>query len=168
MSVTDITTTPTIIDGDLTRFDLNDPVADIAALAASCPMCRTQTSATPHTELGKQLEEKYPATYAGRRTEEEAQGEAEGITILIGNRHRLERNAGESANRHDWRFFVRFSRPEIIEQVSIYLVSLSFPLLGACIYLTKVRLASDLPPFKNRSLGTAVRGPTPGLGYIQY
>ena len=47
----------------------------------------------------------------------------EGVMILIGNKHRLIRNPG-SANEHLWTFFVRMSRPDLIKEVHLDLVSL--------------------------------------------
>ncbi|KAF2635484.1 hypothetical protein P280DRAFT_484540 [Massarina eburnea CBS 473.64] len=125
----DTTSTTNIIhsslDLDLREFDPNyDPAYD---LEASCPMCRTQTSAQPDTELSRELEERYPKTYQGRKEEEEVdrgqrsgQGGVEGVMILIGNRHRLERGSGDD-NQHDWTFFVRLSRPDLVEHVHVNL-----------------------------------------------
>lgn len=118
------------LDVHLADFDPNyDPSYD---LEANCPMCRTRTSASPDKRLARQLEAKYPITYAERRVEEEVdrgsrigQGGVEGVMILIGNKHRLIRNPG-NANAHLWTFFVRMSRPELIKEVHIYLVSLDF------------------------------------------
>jgi hypothetical protein len=95
-------------------------------------MCRTSTSASLNTELRDVLKGRYPVTYEERREEEvEARGRKigqdgiEGMTILIGNKHRMERNgeSSEVSNKHDWTFFVRFSRPEIIQEVRVNLVS---------------------------------------------
>lgn len=126
--------TPSSLDLDLSHFDPNyDPTADLASLEANCPMCRTQTSASLHTELKATLAARYPKTYEERRVEEEVargsrtgQDGVEGMTILIGNRHRMVRGE-ESANKHDWTFFVRFSRPEIVQEVRVNLVSLTSP-----------------------------------------
>lgn len=115
------------LDVDLTDFDPNyDPTYD---LEANCPMCRTHTAATPDKALARELETRYPNTYAERRVEEQiergsrvGQDGVEGIMILIGNKHRLERGA-EDDNQHDWTFFVRTSRPELVKEVRIYLVS---------------------------------------------
>lgn len=123
---------PSSWDVDLADFDPNyDPTYD---LEANCPMCRTQTAATPDKELAGQLEKKYPATYAERAAEEEVERGArigqdgvEGVMILIGNKHRLIRNADDD-NEHDWTFFVRTSRPELVKHVRIYLVSQSISL----------------------------------------
>jgi hypothetical protein len=117
---------PSSLDVNLSDFHSDyDPTYD---LEANCPMCRTHTTASPDEALAAVLEEKYPTTYAQRRVEEEIergsrQGSegAEGIMILIGNKHRLERGA-DDGNKHDWTFFVRTSRPDIVKEVRIYLV----------------------------------------------
>jgi hypothetical protein len=119
------------VDVDLANFDPNyDPTYD---LEANCPMCRTHTNAYPDETLATQLEGKYPLTYAERRVEEEVergsrvgQDGVEGVMILIGNKHKLFRGA-EDDNQHDWTFFVRTSRPELVKEVRIDLVrDLSF------------------------------------------
>lgn len=115
-------------DVDLANFDPNyDPTYD---LEANCPMCRTHTTASPDHTLARQLEWKYPTTYASRRVDEEVDrgsrvghNGVEGVMILIGNKHRLIRGR-EDANQHDWTFFVRNSRPELVEEVRVELVSL--------------------------------------------
>lgn len=128
----DASTTDEIVssswDVELEEFDPNyDPTYD---LEANCPMCRTHTTASPDNALAAQLEQKYPSTYAERRTEEEldrgsiiGQDGVEGVMILIGNKHKLIRGS-EDDNEHDWTFFVRTSRPELVEEVRIELVSL--------------------------------------------
>ncbi|KAI4694084.1 uncharacterized protein J4E92_006003 [Alternaria infectoria] len=116
---------PTSWDVNLEDFDPNyDPTYD---LECDCPMCRTRTAATPDNALARQLEHKYPITYAERRVEEEEERGSrigrdgfEGVMMLIGNKHRLIRNAGDD-NEHDWTFFVRTSRPDLIKEVHIYL-----------------------------------------------
>jgi hypothetical protein len=113
-------------DVNLADFDPNyDATYD---LEANCPMCRTRTTAAPDNTLARQLEQKYPITYAERRVEEEedrgsriGRNGFEGVMILIGNKHRLIRNPGDD-NEHDWTFFVRTSRPDLIKEVHIYLV----------------------------------------------
>lgn len=115
------------MDVNLEDFDPNyDPTYD---LEANCPMCRTRTTASPDESLARNLEKKYPEMYAERRVEEEidrgsrvGQDGVEGVMILIGNKHRLVRGA-QDANQHDWTFFVRTSRPELVEEVRIELVS---------------------------------------------
>lgn len=135
------------LDLDLTPFDPNyDPAYD---LEANCPMCRTPTTASPDTTLAAQLEARYPVTYAERKVEEEVErgmrtgaGGAEGVMILIGNRHRMERGT-EDANQHDWTFFVRLSRPELIDKIEVYLHPTFRP--------PSVTLRQ--PPFEVRRLG---------------
>ncbi|KAF2629047.1 hypothetical protein BU25DRAFT_490168 [Macroventuria anomochaeta] len=91
-------------DVDLADFDPNyDPIYD---LEANCPMCRTHIIASPDHTLAKQLEV--------------GQNGVEGVMILIGNKHRLIRG-GDDANQHDWTFFVRTSRSELIEEVRVKL-----------------------------------------------
>lgn len=114
---------PSSLDVNLTDFDPNyDPTYD---LEANCPMCRTHTAATPDQTLARVLEQKYPVAYAERRVDEEVergsradQNGIEGVMILIGNKHRLLRGA-EDDNQHDWTFFVRTSRPDIVKHVRI-------------------------------------------------
>lgn len=100
-------------------------------LETNCPMCRTRTTAASDDALARQLEQKYPTTYAERRAEDEVDrgsrvgdGGVEGVQILIGNKHRLVRGS-EDDNQHDWTFFVRTSRPDIVKEVRVDLVSAS-------------------------------------------
>jgi hypothetical protein len=126
----DVSTLTTIIpsplDLNLSAFDPHyDPTPD---LEAGCPMCRTLTTAALDKDFAADLERRYPATYKERREEEmEANGARigedgiEGLMILIGNRHRFERGVDEGPNKHDWTFFVRVSRPDIVKEVRINL-----------------------------------------------
>lgn len=118
---------PSSWDVDLEAFDPNYDVA--YDLEANCPMCRTQTAAVPDENLAQQLETKYPRAYAERKAEEEVErgsctraDGAEGIMILIGNKHRRVRDSDDD-NEHDWTFFVRTSRPELVKHVRVFLVS---------------------------------------------
>ena len=114
------------LDVNLADFDPSyDPAYD---LEANCPMCRTHTTASPDEALARQLEKRYPAVYAERRMEEEVErgsrvgeGGGEGVMILIGNKHRLERDVEESECQHDWTFFVRTSRPDLVKEVRVNL-----------------------------------------------
>ncbi|KAF1954358.1 hypothetical protein CC80DRAFT_476097 [Byssothecium circinans] len=138
------------LDLDLREFDPNyDPTYD---LEASCPMCRMRTSAQPDDALAAQLEQRYPKTYQERREEEEIErgqragdGGAEGVMILIGNKHRVERGA-ENANRHDWTFFVRLSRPDVVKEIRVNLHPTFRP----------PRVTLREPPFEVRRLGWGV------------
>ena len=96
-------------------------------LEANCPMCRTRTSAALDENRTNTLRSKYPRSYAEREAEE-AQDEREGesvqtLTVYIGNEHRdIDPDPeGLAANKHEWTFFVRPSRTDIIEEVHIHL-----------------------------------------------
>ena len=56
------------------------------------------------------------------------------MTLIIGNTHRLVIPEAESLNKHLWTFYLHTSRPEIIEEVRVNLVSrtLTFKLLKRC------------------------------------
>ncbi|KAI8941694.1 hypothetical protein NX059_002904 [Plenodomus lindquistii] len=135
------------MDVNLADFDPNyDPSYD---LEANCPMCRTCSAATPDKKLGKQLEKKYPDLYAKRRVEEEIERGSrigsdgiQAVMILIGNKHRLVRGA-DDANQHDWTFFVRTFRPDLIQEVRIDLHPTFRP----------PSLTLRDPPFEVRRLG---------------
>ncbi|KAK3686456.1 hypothetical protein LTR37_019806 [Vermiconidia calcicola] len=95
-------------------------------LEAKCPMCRTLTTASIDDNRIGQLKAAYPHTYSERESEEskdEEGGESiETITIYIGNRHELVApREPDSHNQHQWTFFVRPSRTDIIEEVHIHL-----------------------------------------------
>lgn len=138
---------PSSLDINLADFNPHyDPTYD---LEANCPMCRTRTNAAPDKTLAKRLEKKYPTTYAERRVEEEVErgtkvgsDGVEGVMILIGNKHRAERGS-EDANQHDWTFFVRTSRPEIVKEVRVNLHPTFRP----------PRLVLRNPPYEVRRLG---------------
>jgi hypothetical protein len=153
-------------DVELENFDPNyDPSYD---LEANCPMCRSHTTAAPDMALATQLESKYPTTYAERRVEEEVergsrvgQDGVEGFMILIGNRHKLVR-AAEDDNQHDWTFFVRMSRPELVKEVRIDLVGRHSQ------YCTNLadKAAPDVSTAPRHASTPTIRGPSPWLGYL--
>ena len=96
---------------------------------AKCPMCRTLTTARLDPEMAHVLSTRYPRKYAERRVEEQTPESAEAssmetLTLYIGNSHRLVEPLGGSGNQHDWTFFVRPSRTDIIEEVHILLASI--------------------------------------------
>jgi hypothetical protein len=94
-------------------------------LEAKCPMCRTQASATLDFDMADLLKSKYHQKYAERGTEaDEAEPSRESIqsmTICIGNRHEIVQAPDGSPNSHQWTFFVRPSRTDVIEEVHIFL-----------------------------------------------
>lgn len=120
-----ITSQMTIVDVDEEPVEFNP----VSGVEAKCPMCRTQTSATLDLARSQQLASKYPTAWREREAEEEAdsnnnggEGTIQTLTVYIGNRHQLVRDA-EDANKHDWTFFVKPSRTDIVEEVQILLVS---------------------------------------------
>ncbi|KAI4718322.1 hypothetical protein E4T48_05514 [Aureobasidium sp. EXF-10727] len=93
---------------------------------ARCPMCRTPSSATPNSDRMIRLQQRYPVTYPARAAEEASEndpnaGTIETLTLCIGNTHKLISPAPESQNMHQWTFFVRPSRKDIIASVDIQL-----------------------------------------------
>lgn len=109
----------TIVDVD------EEPVAfnPVTELEARCPMCRTQTTASLDNDRSLQLRTKYPKSWRERKSEEEenegAEGSIQTLTVYIGNRH--QRVSSDDANKHEWTFFVKPSRRDIIEEVQIQL-----------------------------------------------
>lgn len=98
-------------------------------LDASCPMCRTKTSAVYNPGFAANIRARYPVTYAQREKEER---ENEGITepatsevfdveLLVGNKHKIDNTRSENGNRHDWVFFVKPQRSDFIKEVDIHL-----------------------------------------------
>lgn len=116
---------PSSLDMNLSDFDPTyDPSYE---LEARCPMCRTPTTASVYNSLAQELEIKYPQTYAERRAEENLVvsnreiDDVEGVVILTGNRHQLVGSPSASGNEHDWTFFVRLSRPELVSYIRVNL-----------------------------------------------
>lgn len=115
----------TIVDVDEEPVDF-DPVSE---LEARCPMCRTLTTAQPDAQRDQTLKHKYPRACARRDREaatEQATDSTAGLqtlTVHIGNRHTLVPAApGDLAeNQHEWTFFVKPSRIDIVEEIHIHL-----------------------------------------------
>jgi len=110
----------------MTIVSLSDAPTDFepSNVEAKCPMCRTLTSAQPATNLAAQLERRYSATYLQRGADDEDEEElttVETITVYIGNKHSIVPAAPGSGNCHDWTFFVRPSRTDIIQAVKMNL-----------------------------------------------
>ncbi|KAF2014109.1 hypothetical protein BU24DRAFT_315275, partial [Aaosphaeria arxii CBS 175.79] len=135
---------PSNVDIDLADIEA---LSDRANLQANCPMCRTATTAALDRDLARTLEEKYPDTWRERAVEEdEARVGVAGIesmVILIGNKHSLVRASPGSDNQHDWTFFVKCSRSEIVHQIRINLHPTFHP----------PQLTLDGPPFEVRRVG---------------
>lgn len=95
-------------------------------IEAKCPMCRTVSAAPLNQARNDDLLRKYPLTYAARSKEhlrelEDEDGNlVEPVTIYIGNEHNLMRRESDgSGNIHSWRFFIRLSRNDIVEEVHV-------------------------------------------------
>jgi hypothetical protein len=120
-------------------------------IESSCPMCRASSTAGPNQLRENELKQKYPRTYAERQAEaqsEEANGSAESVetlTLYVGNTHRLVRieSDEEMHNKHEWNFFVRPSRTDLIEEVQIFLHPT----------FQNPRLVRQYPPYEVRRLG---------------
>lgn len=118
----------------------------VTGLQAKCPMCRTQTPATLNAEMAQRLEKAYPLTWRERKVEDEVgeQGSVQTLTVYIGNRHRVittgTKHKDGSSNSHEWTFFVRPSRTDIIKEVQILLVSTSILRCNSPIYDGLVKL----------------------------
>lgn len=109
----------TIVDVDEEPVPFNA----VSELEARCPMCRTQTIAKPDAARAEALKAKYPALWAEREVEEAGEGEMGGVqtlTVYVGNRHKMVES--EDANQHEWAFFVKLSRTDIVEEVQFVLV----------------------------------------------
>ena len=121
------------VSSQMTIVNVNEQATDfdaVSELEARCPMCRTQTNASLNNALIASLKDKYPTAYAERENEENRPNgqqnggkEIQTLTLYIGNSHKLTEPSPGSSNMHDWTFFVRPSRTEIIEEVQIVLVS---------------------------------------------
>lgn len=132
-------------------------------IEAKCPMCRTQTSASLDEDRGAALRSKYSSSYAERQLEEEQDEESQEaiqtVTVYIGNRHELIQPEDESPNMHQWTFFARPSRSDIIEEVQIFLHPTFRP----------SHIIRSRPPYEIRRLGwgyfTVVAGVILKAGY---
>ncbi|KXJ91492.1 hypothetical protein Micbo1qcDRAFT_163232 [Microdochium bolleyi] len=150
----------TIVDIDEEPVDF-DPVAD--AVEVRCPMCRTLTAAQPDLPRRDALREGYPRAYKDRELEVGAEslsgasgrGDAQTITLYIGNRHALVAptassrggaNGRAEANQHAWDFFVHTSRTDIIEEVHMHLHPTFRP----------ARVVRQRPPYVISRLGWGV------------
>ncbi|KAM0699744.1 hypothetical protein Q7P36_000747 [Cladosporium allicinum] len=102
---------------------------DPVSVEARCPMCRTLTSAVADGPRAEDLRTKYPLLCRQRDLEAAAENGTESsaslqtLTVYIGNRHTLvPAKANDLAeNQHEWTFFVRPSRTDIIQEVHIHL-----------------------------------------------
>lgn len=140
------------ITSQMTIVSLDDIPTSMPAnsVEARCPMCRTSTTASLNPSLAETLRSRYPSTYANRQVEESIPSDEdttiETLTLYIGNTHRLkppENPEDTTSNKHEWTFFVRPSRTDIIEEVQIFLHPTFRP----------PRVIRSLPPYEIRRLG---------------
>jgi hypothetical protein len=94
-------------------------------------MCRTLTTARLDDARAEALKVAYPRTWKEledeRRREGDGMEKVQTLTVFVGNSHREveaeEEDEDGVGNRHEWDFFVRCSRVEVIEEVQFLLVS---------------------------------------------
>jgi hypothetical protein len=138
----------------MTAVGLGEDATEVllpSEIESSCPMCRTSSTASLDKARERELKRKYPITYAERQAEaqsDEAEGDRERVetlTLYIGNTHHLIRveSDDESHNRHEWLFFVRPSRTDLIEEVQVFLHPT----------FRNPRLLLQYPPYEVRRLG---------------
>jgi hypothetical protein len=139
----------------MTAVGLDDDTPEILLpneIESSCPMCRTSSTARPNKDRERELKHRYPNTYSGRQAEaqnDDAEGDRESVetmTLYIGNTHRMirvETDDEEAHNRHEWKFFVRPSRTDLIEEVQVFLHPT----------FRNPRLLLQYPPYEVRRLG---------------
>lgn len=97
-------------------------------IETKCPMCRTLTTAKFDPTRESNLQLRYSVTYEERRVEhqtavnDDSATRVETLTVYIGNEHSMIRTEDEDKNKHQWNFFVRPSRSDLLEEVQIFLV----------------------------------------------
>ncbi|KAK5561591.1 hypothetical protein LTR46_000396 [Exophiala xenobiotica] len=139
------------ITSQMARVGLDDQAVVLLPheIETRCPMCRTSTTATLDSGRENSLRQQYPLTYEERATEsrldkgDDSTSSIETLTVYIGNEHRLIRAYDESNNRHDWKFFVRPSRTDLIEEVQTFLHPT----------FRNPRVILQYPPYEIRRLG---------------
>jgi len=136
----------------LTRVALDDAAMVLLPneIETKCPMCRTLTTAQPDQPRSLELQSRYPTSHSQRATEEqqaeldETGSSIETLTLYIGNEHRLIRpDTPHGGNKHDWKFFVRPSRTDVVEEVQMFLHPT----------FRNPRVIQQFPPYEIRRLG---------------
>lgn len=108
-------------------LDINEDFAHRPrVIEAKCPMCRTLSLGVVDDARAEMLADLYPKTYAARIEETNTVNEdddgalIEPMEVLIGNEHQSIRvDDDEHNNKHSWRFFVKFSQNDIVEEVHV-------------------------------------------------
>lgn len=164
------------ITSQMTTVGLDDQAVVLLPheIETRCPMCRTSTTATFDPSRESALQRQYPKASHAREIEsrtadaDDFASSIETLTVYIGNEHRLIRAYDESNNRHDWKFFVRPSRTDLIEEVQIFLVSML--LLFSSVYLTWPThfSAPDIPQSASHSSISSIRDTSSRLGLFYH
>ena len=123
------------ITSQMTTVGLDDEAAVLLPheIETRCPMCRIFTNSVLDPVVERALQGRYPSSYQAREVESKAADEddfgstIETLTVYIGNEHTEIRADEGSNNKHQWKFFIRPSRSDLIEEVQILLVSLHAP-----------------------------------------
>ncbi|KAI1621130.1 hypothetical protein EDD37DRAFT_612575 [Exophiala viscosa] len=139
------------ITSQMTTVGLDDQAVVLLPheIETRCPMCRTSTTATFDPLRESALRRQYPKSFKAREIEstladeDDVATKIEILTVYIGNQHRLIRAYDESNNRHDWTFFVRPSRTDLIEEMQIFLHPT----------FRNPRVIKQYPPYEVRRLG---------------
>lgn len=158
------------ITSQMTTVGLDDRAVVLLPneIETRCPMCRTPTTASLDTGREMALRQSYPVLYQSREAESRTVREddfgssIETLTVYIGNEHSLIRTEGESNNKHHWKFFVRPSRTDLIEEVQIFLVRLISP--SRHTQSQQPSLASHVPEPSRHCPISALRNPPSWLG----
>lgn len=109
-------------------FGVEDDTSDneLNQVEVKCPMCRTLTTTSADDEKERELRERHAEEYNDRAREEVEDHDGKEVIVMnlfVGNRHELLEVEEDEPNRHEWEYFVRPSRTDIIEEVVIKLVS---------------------------------------------
>ncbi|QDS68999.1 hypothetical protein FKW77_009403 [Venturia effusa] len=137
------------ITSQMTIVGLEDeaPILLPHEIETRCPMCRSSTTASVDGSRASKLASQYPSTYHARKADEQMIDESQAVetlTLYIGNTHNHIRNEDtESKNKHEWKFFIRTSRNDLIEEVQIFLHPT----------FRNPRIIQQWPPFEVRRLG---------------
>ena len=162
------------ITSQMTRVGLDDEATVFLPheIETRCPMCRTLTNSVLDPTRERLLQMQYPSSYQvregqSRAAEEDEFGSTiETLTVYIGNEHSEIRADEGSNNKHQWKFFIRPSRSDLLEEVQIFLVSLHAPV--ADWICQPVTSAPYFPQPDSRGPMASVRSQKTRLGLLHY
>ena len=160
------------ISAQMTTVGLDDEATIFLPheIETRCPMCRTLTSSLPDQARETKLQQAYPPSYQAREAElrgneeDDMRSTVETLTVYVGNEHNEIRAVEGSNNKHQWKFFVRPSRLDLIEEIQVLLVSLD----GFSLAVTRqlVITAPDIPEPYHCPRQTAVPSDEARLGLL--